>query len=128
MHIISVINYKGGVGKTSATANLAGELAYRGHNVLLIDLDPQASLTFSFIKPEVWKANFEKSGTIKNWFDSMEKGNPISLNDLIYSLEILEDKGKLDLIPSHLGLINVDIELATGLGGATLKQSKGMRA
>ena len=32
--------------------------------------------------------------------------------------------GALDLIPSHLGLINVDLELASDLGGATLKQSK----
>ncbi|MBW1615514.1 MAG: AAA family ATPase [Deltaproteobacteria bacterium] len=128
MRIISVINYKGGVGKTSVTANLAGELAYRGRKILLIDLDPQASLTFSLIKPEEWKADFEKSGTIKNWFDSMEDGNPISLNDLIYSPEktkkILEDRGKLNLIPSHLGLINVDLELATELGGANIKQSK----
>jgi chromosome partitioning protein len=51
MKIVSVINYKGGVGKTSTTANLAGELAWRGYKVLLVDLDPQASLTFSFITP-----------------------------------------------------------------------------
>lgn len=48
MKIISVINYKGGVGKTTVTANLAAELGYRGKRVLAIDLDPQASLTFSF--------------------------------------------------------------------------------
>nr|VFJ93289.1 MAG: CobQ/CobB/MinD/ParA nucleotide binding domain-containing protein [Candidatus Kentron sp. LFY] len=52
MQIVSVINYKGGVGKTTMTANLAAELVWRGKSVLLIDLDPQASLTFSFIKPE----------------------------------------------------------------------------
>ena len=51
MHVVSVINYKGGVGKTTTTANLAAELAWRGKDVLIIDLDPQASLTFSFIKP-----------------------------------------------------------------------------
>ena len=44
MKIVSVINYKGGVGKTTVVANLAAELAWRGHKILLIDLDPQASL------------------------------------------------------------------------------------
>ncbi len=39
MYVISVINYKGGVGKTTITANLSTELAYRGFNVLMIDLD-----------------------------------------------------------------------------------------
>lgn len=52
MEIVAVINYKGGVGKTTVTANLAGELAYRGKKVLLIDTDAQASLTFSFVTPE----------------------------------------------------------------------------
>ena len=46
MQVVSVINYKGGVGKTSLTANLGAELAWRGKKVLLIDLDAQASLTF----------------------------------------------------------------------------------
>ena len=55
MKIISVINYKGGVGKTTLTANLAAELAYRDYKVLMIDLDPQASLTFSFMDPNTWK-------------------------------------------------------------------------
>ncbi len=45
MQIVAVINYKGGVGKTTATANLAAELAWRGHKILVLDLDPQASLT-----------------------------------------------------------------------------------
>ena len=60
MRIVSVINYKGGVGKTSLTANLGAELAWRGKRVLLIDLDAQASLTFSFIKPDEWVEKFEK--------------------------------------------------------------------
>jgi len=58
MPIVSVISYKGGVGKTTTTANLAAELAWRGHKVLLLDLDPQASLTFSFIRPDEWQDNF----------------------------------------------------------------------
>ena len=43
--VVSVINYKGGLGKTTLTANIGAELAVRGRTVLLVDLDPQASLT-----------------------------------------------------------------------------------
>lgn len=65
MKIVAVINYKGGVGKTTLTANLGAELAFRGKKVLLMDLDPQASLTFSFIQPDAWLTRFEKENTIK---------------------------------------------------------------
>jgi chromosome partitioning protein len=128
MQIISVINYKGGVGKTTTTANLAGELAWRGRRILLVDLDPQASLTFSFVRPEEWLEDLANSHTIKKWFDSLSEGAKFPLNDLIFTPprthQRLEGRGRLDLIPSHLGLINVDLELATELGGASLKQSK----
>lgn len=129
MHIVSVINYKGGVGKTSLTANLAAELAFRGKNVLLIDLDAQASLTFSLIAPDEWKDEFEQANTIKSWFDSFERGKPISLQSIVQTPARINARlgtkgGKIDAIYSHLGLINVDLELATGLGGASLSQAK----
>lgn len=128
MQIVSIINYKGGVGKTSLTANLGAELAFRGKRVLLIDLDAQASLTFSFIKPDEWTRDFEAKGTIKAWFDAHNKGKPIDLDTLIQTPQRVRDSlkgnGELDLIYSHLGLINVDLELATKLGGANLVQAK----
>lgn len=132
MQIISVINYKGGVGKTTVTANLAGELAYRGKKVLLLDMDAQASLTFSFVTPDYWDENLEESKTIKNWFDCISEGNAtIPLSNLIIKPSKINDflsrKGKdgvVDLISSHLGLINVDLELATLLGGANMTQTK----
>jgi chromosome partitioning protein len=43
--IVSVVNQKGGVAKTTTTANLGASLAARGHRTLLVDLDPQANLT-----------------------------------------------------------------------------------
>lgn len=128
MKIVSVINYKGGVGKTSLTANLGAELAWRGKRVLLIDLDAQASLTFSFVKPDEWEAKYEADKTIKSWFDSFEGNSPIPLAGLIQTptriTQTLAGRGKLDVIYSHLGLINVDLELATNLGGANLAQAK----
>jgi cellulose biosynthesis protein BcsQ len=121
MKVVSVINYKGGVGKTSLTANLAAQLAWEKRRVLLIDLDAQASLTFSFISPDVWEKDFSEKKTIKSWFESFDSGKPISLASLIDTPQrvkgMLHGKGKLDIIYSHLGLINVDLELATKLGG-----------
>jgi cellulose biosynthesis protein BcsQ len=52
MPIISVLNLKGGVGKTTLTANLGAALSRRGWKVLLIDLDLQGSLTNLFMTEE----------------------------------------------------------------------------
>ncbi|GFE67214.1 putative replication protein A [Litoreibacter roseus] len=54
LHVISVVNFKGGSGKTTTAAHLAQHLALKGHRVLAIDLDPQASLTaLHGIQPEL---------------------------------------------------------------------------
>jgi len=124
--VVAVMNYKGGVGKTSVTANLAGSLAIRGYRILLVDMDPQASLTFSFIKPEEWLKDFQKTRTLKVWFDSIFDGDPIPLKTLIFRPEKCDavvrkqtHEGHIDLIASDLGLINVDLDLATELKGGT---------
>ncbi|MCU6356569.1 ParA family protein [Morganella morganii] len=132
MKVVSVINYKGGVGKTTVTANLAAELARQGKRVLLLDMDAQASLTFSFVTPDYWEDELQHDLTIKNYFDCVTQGTkPPSLSDFLIVPDEVNDylgelgcHGVIHLIPSHLGLINVDLELATQLGGANLNQSK----
>lgn len=47
MNVISIINHKGGVGKTTTTLNLGAALSIKGKRVLMIDLDGQANLTIS---------------------------------------------------------------------------------
>jgi chromosome partitioning protein len=123
MSVVSVINYKGGVGKTTLTANIGAELAARGRKVLLVDLDPQASLTFSFYRP----AEFESRPTILPWFDGYLATraaeplhrfvvSPREVNAVVQPLG-----GQLDLLAGDLGLIEVDLNLAAALGGARLQ-------
>lgn len=130
MKIVSVINYKGGVGKTTIVANLAAELAWRGKRVLLIDLDPQASLTFSFVSLDLWRQRYANSRTIKTWYDAYLDGDSeLSLASLIITPSRIQARlrsrnltGVVDLISSHLGLINIDLELASRLAGGTMRQ------
>ena len=95
-------------------------------------MDAQASLTFSFLTPDYWDKHLKDSRTIKSWFDCISQGNPtMPLSELRVRpdavnkfLKTKERKGCLDLISSHLGLINVDLELATLLGGASPTQTQ----
>jgi chromosome partitioning protein len=125
MSVVSVINYKGGVGKTTVTANLGAELAARGRKVLLIDLDPQASLTYSFYRP----ADFSEQPTIRAWFEAFIATRtpeplfkyvlaPHAVNAVVQPLG-----GNLHLIASHLGLVDADLDLAAGLGGSRFQRS-----
>ncbi|TPV98785.1 MAG: Sporulation initiation inhibitor protein Soj [Beijerinckiaceae bacterium] len=45
LQVVAVVNFKGGSGKTTTTAHLGQHLALTGHRVLIVDLDPQASLS-----------------------------------------------------------------------------------
>ena len=132
MQTISVINYKGGVGKTTLVANIAAELGWRGNKVLLIDLDPQASLTFSFLNVDDWMRDYASNKTIRSWYEAyLEHDQNLELASLIVTpskinsiVSSSDDVGGVDIICSHLSLINIDLELATRLGGATFHQNR----
>lgn len=124
MRVVAVMNYKGGVGKTTLTANLGAVAARRGLRVLLVDLDPQTNLTFSFFSIDDWHDRLKDKRTIKRWYDGEMPGRDVPLAELVVTPErvnqVLENSpGRLDLISSHLGLIDIDLELAARLGGTT---------
>jgi cellulose biosynthesis protein BcsQ len=67
--IVSLLNHKGGVGKTTSTINIGAGLKEQGKKVLLIDLDPQANLSISLGIPRQ-KAICSPIPTVRAWTSS----------------------------------------------------------
>lgn len=99
--IISILNQKGGCGKTTTAVNLSAALALLGEKVLVIDMDPQANATTAF-------------GVQKNEETSIYRVLT-GLDSLTDSIVTTDIKG-LDLVPSHISLSGAEIELSKDIG------------
>lgn len=97
MKTISIMNHKGGTGKTTSSINIGAGLAKKGLKVLLLDIDSQANLT-----------------------EGLGKGDPeLSVYDSIREnkkLPILHVTENLDLVPSSIDLLGAEMEIVSKIG------------
>ncbi|MGK9086235.1 plasmid partitioning protein RepA [Brucella intermedia] len=107
LQVLSVVNFKGGSGKTTTAAHLAQYLALTGHRVLAIDLDPQASLTSLFgIQPEL--------DDIASLYEAIrfdEEKKPIA--DIVQHTNI----PNLQIIPANLLLQEYEYDVPLAISG-----------
>jgi chromosome partitioning protein len=116
---VSFINFKGGVGKSTCAVEIATSLAkHFGKRVLLIDLDPQTNATFYLMDHSEWESWQQTNGSLKTLFDAYLAGSGESFDvSRVIKKDLLCHGGKsqvpgLELLPSHLALILIDIQLA----------------
>jgi len=96
-HIISIVNQKGGVGKTTTAINLAAYLAFLGKFVLLIDMDPQANATSGL--------GIDYNNLGKGIYEALI--NSHNLKDIILNTSISGYK----IAPATLNLAGANVEL-----------------
>ncbi len=108
--IYTLVNQKGGVGKTTTAINMGAYLAHFGQRVLIVDLDPQANATSCL--------GVDKHTVKGSTYDAILNSTPAS------SLVLYNEKLKLSLLPSSPGLAGAEVELVAQLGRESrLKQA-----
>lgn len=117
MKIWTIANQKGGVGKTTTVAALAGILSSRGYKVLMLDCDPHASLT-AYFGFDSEKLNYN----LFDWFSQQPASKKQAQNTII-KLE----KENISLMPASLSLATLDKKFSTREGmGLVISKVLGM--
>lgn len=127
-NVVSIINMKGGVGKTTLTINLAYYLAYfENQKVLIIDFDPQSNSSSAYITYNRYEELLDERKVISEIFTDIDRiigpvssRNPklLTLSDLSVNVRSTKDKGKIDIVVSELELSKV-LERS---GGAAIEE------
>ena len=110
-NIISIVNQKGGTGKTTTCANLGIKLAQEGKKVLLVDADAQGSLTLSL----GWDKPDELPVTLATLMERALTDSPIATSD-----GILHHAEGVDLIPANIELAALEVTLINAMSRETI--------
>lgn len=109
MKVFTVVNQKGGVGKTTTAISLAGSLSAMGHRVILIDLDPHASLTHYL--------GVDSEKLSHSIYDlCMAAHHPDTLEKLVPRVILSTKISGIDLLPAHMALATLDGAIAQQAG------------
>ena len=122
--IVSFINFKGGVGKTTLCVEIAASLASKfNERVLIVDVDPQTNATLSLMAEQDWETRANTVGTLKDFFQSCYNDNRRDISELIVNAPVKYHGrlDKLDVLPSHIELFGMDLKLATKYGHENIK-------
>ena len=115
--VFSVINLKGGVGKTTTTVAMAEFMSgTMGKKVLVVDLDPQTNATVMLIGENKWRSLNEREYTICRLFkDALDPDNKRFDFDATLQRRVsnVREARTVDLLPSSLDLIDVQDRLAS---------------
>jgi chromosome partitioning protein len=118
--VLSCVNLKGGVGKTAVAVNFAAYCGMRkGLKTLLIDLDPQTNATFSCVSVEDWQKHATENGTVANLLGLRQHTNAEGRTKEASEVIIANVFQSVDLIPSHLDLFTIDLDLSSEVARET---------
>ena len=107
--IIGIVNQKGGTGKTTSCVNLGADLAHEGKRVLLVDCDPQGSLTISLGHPQPDAL----SNTLADQMADVLTDKPIDPGGILHY-----DEG-VDLLPANISLAGMEVSLVNAMSRET---------